>query len=872
MTINFNPFYTSSVYVDENDCGIGISFLGPHAFLCELELRAGQSHGPDDGTRRTIRYMQAMNKTLAANPDIFFAKSFRRDDLGTAAILLQWRDSIRRYGWTPFTDTESEKLRGLAEVESFFDAEGPADRWRAILETVKGGAVLSPNDVIRVTCAKEDLEPLYREVLDEIEKHGTGVEYAIDLDVEKAPETLCFPNDIEAHQWLACQDYGEHDVLAGADSSLLNDMLYAQGRPLPGSSEEGIGPVMRLFTLGLSLFANPVSAIDLLAYLQLHRSPLNALHLKCEGKNGMPYYRPLNCVLADILRTRGGMGEEWQKSIDNAVYDREGALLDSGKRHERLAFIGMWEHTDKSSGLVARDDVLKFVSLLGKWARGHFRAAGEEADPMEGQYHALESFCENMKILLESQGPDVNAAKVSMWAGHIMHPITLASEYPRLGSINSVSHLGDIHSVPDHIYWFGAEVRNSVSSPFSFLSRSDCADLAAHGVAIPEREAMLKASRNISMNTLARAREGVTIVTCTRIGSEQTTPNLILAELTQKFDLKANEQQFTPPSPETHPVIQDSGKAVEVEIRPCRLEDYGKIQSASSVEKLINHPYDYYITYILGLTGYGTEGIEDKVVMMGNIVHTYMHDLGMAQGHDLDRMITEHFTGFDARFEKVTRERGIIFLSDENAIEYRNFRTEMKESVRKLLKMMKDMRLTIVDQEYPFQVELDVIGPFKGFVDCLLKDSNGDYVIFDFKYGWQKYKRKVEEGRAIQLALYRKAIEKEKQARVSFCGYYSFIKQELYSDCTPAVPAEGFERIEPIHPGDTFSKVCNSFLYRKRQLASGILEEADGLALADIQYVRDMSTFNLLHLDDAEGEIKEYAYGGENHILKGDLK
>ena len=33
-----------------------------------------------------------------------------------------------------------------------------------------------------------------------------------------------------------------------------------------------------------------------------------------------------------------------------------------------------------------------------------------------------------------------------------------------------------------------------------------------------------------------------------------------------------------------------------------------------------------------------------------------------------------------------------------------------------------------------------------------------------------------------------------------------------------------------------------------------------------------MSTFNLLHLDDAEGEIKEYAYGGENHILKGDLK
>lgn len=871
MTIYFNPFYTSSAYVDESDCGLGVSFLGSLAFLCELELRAGLSHGADDGTRRTIRYMQAMSKALAANPQVFFAKSFGRDDLGTADIILRWRDSIRRYGWTPFMDTNSEKLRGLAEVESFFDTEGPADRWRTILKAVNDGPVLSTADMIKVTCAKEDIDPMYREVLDGIEAHGTSVEYAEDIEVEKAPRLLRFPNDTEAHQWLASQVYGEHDVLVGADNGLLNDLLYAQGMPLVGNSEASIGPVMRLFSLGLSLFSNPVSAIDLLAYLQLPKNPLSALHIRCENRNGETYYRPLNRALADILCSQGGMGEGWQKSIDEALYDYDGTLLDDDKRREKLAFIGMWELTDKRSGLVRRDDVMRFVALLGKWARGHFPKAGAEPNPMEGQYHALESFCENMKILLEGQGPEVNATRVSMWAGRIIHAITLAGEYARLGSINTVRSLGDIHSAPDHIYWLSTEVGNDSSYAFSFLSKADCADLAAHGVIIPGREAMLRAARNVSMNALAHAREDVTIVTCTRIGSEQASPNLIVAELSQKFGLRADEQRFEPSSYETHPVMQDSGKAVEVKIQPCKLEDYGKVQSASSIEKLINHPYDYYITYILGLTGYGTEGLQDRQVMKGNIVHTYMQDLGTAQGHDLDGMIADHSASFDTRFDKVTREKGIILLSEENAIEYRNFKTDMRDSIRKLLQMMKDMRLTIVDQEYLFQVDLDVIGPFKGFVDCLLKDNNGDYVIFDFKYGGQRYKSKVEEGRAIQLALYSKAIEKDKNARVSFSGYYSFREQELYSDCTPAFPAEGFERIAPIQPGDTFTKVCNSFLYRKQQLASGILEEADGLALADIQYLRDISALNLLHLDNGEDETKKYAYGDENHILKGDL-
>lgn len=117
MTIYFNPYYSTNAFVTEKDCGLGVAVMGPFPLLNELELRSGNSRGADDGTQRTIRYMQAMKKAKDANPGIFFAKSFDRDDLGTAQVVLRWRDAIRKYGWTPFSDTDSEKLRGLAQVE-----------------------------------------------------------------------------------------------------------------------------------------------------------------------------------------------------------------------------------------------------------------------------------------------------------------------------------------------------------------------------------------------------------------------------------------------------------------------------------------------------------------------------------------------------------------------------------------------------------------------------------------------------------------------------------------------------------------------------------------------------------------------------------
>lgn len=872
MTINFNPQYSSSAFVSSSDCGLGVTFMGPFALLCELELRSGNSRSTEDSTKRAIRYMQAMGKALDQDPAIFYAKSFQRDDLGTAELVLRWRDSIRRYGWTPFIHTESEKLRGLAEVENHFHVEGPADRWRFILDVASKQAILSPTDTINVTCAKEDLEPMLQELMDAIEAHGTSVIYNMGAEVSLAPQILSFKNDTEVHEWIARQNFGSDDVLVGANRGLLNDMLYALGKPLVGNTEEGIGPVMRIFTLGLSLFSNPVDIINLLAYLQLPKNPLNALHVKCKKKDGSEYMRSLARILADVLCRQGGIGYGWDKNIAEAIYDWEGNELEKDRLTELRSFIGMWENTDRKTGLVSREAVANYTALLGRWARGHFKKAGEPEDDLDGQYHALASFCETMKLILEGQNEMIAADKVSMWAGRIIRPITLAGEFARKGSINMVGSLGNIHSAPEHIIWVSAETRTDSGYEFSYLSQLDKGELAKHGIAIPEREHTLKADRNIAMNALSLCKSPVTIITCERCGAEQTTPNLIVAELTQKFGLKPDTDPFIAPPSESYPVKIDTGKKCELRIPPFNLDDYEKIQSASSIEKLINHPFDYYVANILGLTGYGSASISDEVTMRGNIAHGYMKDLGDKANCSIREMIAEHARSFDARFDKITRQKGILLLSEEKAIEYSDFKTDMRDSISNLLKLISDMKLSIVAQEYPFQVELEPFGQFKGFIDCLLRDENGDYVIFDFKYGWQRYYNKINEGRAVQLSLYRKAIQIFLKANVSFCGYYSFLSRELYSADTPVTPGEGFEPIQPIRSYDTFTQVCNSYLYRKKQFAEGILEEGDGLPLNDLQYFADMQNCDLLHLEYEGNGTKQYAYGNENMILKGDLR
>ena len=139
MKLIFSPYYDGNCYAGNpanGKCELGTKYVGPLGLLDELELRAGLTGRYSDNFQRTILYARAIKKAIEGNKNLFFAKSFEKDKIRTANVVLGWRDTLVKAGWNK-TITGSSRLNGLAAVEAFFTEKGEADRWRTLLELSK---------------------------------------------------------------------------------------------------------------------------------------------------------------------------------------------------------------------------------------------------------------------------------------------------------------------------------------------------------------------------------------------------------------------------------------------------------------------------------------------------------------------------------------------------------------------------------------------------------------------------------------------------------------------------------------------------------------------------------------------------------------
>ena len=124
--------------------------------------------------------------------------------------------------------TGSSRLDDLALAERWFGVKGEGDRWQQLLGQARKDALLEKDDSIEVTCGKEALEPLYRQLLEALEKQGCHVCYrpaAADEALHAEKDVLQFKNDIEMAEWLAQQALDEGDAVVCDDTSILNLVL-----------------------------------------------------------------------------------------------------------------------------------------------------------------------------------------------------------------------------------------------------------------------------------------------------------------------------------------------------------------------------------------------------------------------------------------------------------------------------------------------------------------------------------------------------------------------------------------------------------------------------------------------------------------------
>jgi len=897
MTLYFNPYYDSSVFLTSMDCGLGKEYVGKEGLLSELELRAGLTIKQEDNTERVICYMRAMQDAIAdarkTGGALFFEDSFSRDDFGTASLLLRWRDALVKVDWRGNAIGNSEKIEGLSKIEAHFNCPGTADRWRTIISEVAMRPILRPTDRIMVQCDRKDLEPLFEYLFEAINSHYSTpvVEFHPRVSSHMGlndmagyiSRILSFKNEYEAHEWIASQNLACEDVVAEADQAILSDMLYTLGKPLIGASDEGIGAVMRLLPLGISLFSNPVDITVLQAYLQSPRTPLNKLHLEVTDAAGAKHYISVTRKLFDHICKNGGFGSQWQELIDAAEFDYSGASLSKADIDFARSFINMWElGRHLPAGEASVKDVTDFITNMSTWAGNNIIPDSD----LKAQFMALQRYCSFMLHLLSGwSGATIPVDKLTKWATHVCEPINISSDYARLGSMNVVGSLGDIYSSPVRLIWYAATTDNTCPYEYDFLSRSEIRDLTAHYVLVPDKELMARLDKAYRKEGLIRSHD-ITIVTCERISGVETVQSALLAEFTSKpLSIPVTSGPVIAKTA-TGTVNTDTGKKAIHYFNPAILKGFArKRESYSSINTLIQSPLDYLLDYFKKYGQYGIDEVDDVPTTEGTMAHCYIETLGALCGNNPAAMMAKHKSDFDTLLDGIISEKGLILCLEENRLEEQSFRVGLRESIDVLLGIIIGNNLVIEGFEYEITAGIKPIGDIYAKIDCLLSDpSDGKAVIFDFKWNsGLTYQRKIEDNRELQLAVYRKVIEtggvhpdasgtivNVPGRDVKFIGYYAIPRKTLFTPDNSLAPNAAIVEVRQENSRDIFKMACDGYVYRWAQLRRGELEEAEGLSLEDLDYVQDLSLYDL-DADYDNNALKARAYGDKNITLKGGL-
>ena len=890
MKLIFNPYYDSKVYVKTQGCALGEKVVGPQGLLDELELRAGLTGRYLDNFQRAILYARAMKKAMESNSSLFFAKSFEKDKLGTAVNVLAWRDALVKTGWNK-TITGSRRLDDLVSVEAQFDEKGEADRWRILLDYAKTTSVLSDPDCIEVTCDKELLEPLYRQLFDSMASQGCSICYSplpIRENLKDITRAYLFKNDLALAEWLAQQPLGDNDLVVCDDTSILNLDLAMENKPQVGAESQAIGAIMQIFTLGLGLFNKPLDINNLLAYLQLPSTPLSSICVKRQHDDKTNYYISLRRVLFEQLIEDNGISEEWDKLIDEAVYDHDGNdIKESDKRTDALLFVNQWKRVRVNGDYCEVDkvEVKDYLKTMKKWAKSNLHDENKAK-----QFNAIVNNCETMQMILEDEPDTIKTPDLMLWASQICQPIELATVSARKGAINVTRSVTDIHAIPNSIYWICTTPEYHFQHDLGFLSPGEIDILKKNGLEVTDREALLKAKRDMMLSVLSNIHEHIILLECEVIGGAIPVEDPVATELRHTGNLKLQCK-----SPDTQNLEQK-----DTETKPTKLREYHinpsvfdlldkpkekgglkrKEESYSSLEELIQRPFDYVMDYILHLKEYGKAAMADMDTVKGNVAHAYVEKLTEDGQKTVTALRKKHLSQYDNLINNLAETQGSILLLEENDLEFKRFKSLLKKSIDVLLNIIEENNLSIVGAEQKYEAVIPVIGKMTAKIDFVLTDSDNNYVIMDFKWNEStRYQKKLEKNDALQLAVYKAVVEQflkdtGNNHTVSFTGYFVLPRHTLFTLYDTLKHHDSIEVVESENNNDLMTLATNSYTYRMEQLKAGLIEEGEGMALADLQYVKDTAKENLYPLRGKykEENLKADSYGSKNIVLKGGLE
>lgn len=826
LTPVISLFSSGPTLTERNDLAAGAALLGrPNwnatQLLSQLELRLGLPRVEMADVLRVQRWSARLNGP-AEHGDRFYAASYATDRLGTARTLLEWRDELVMAGWNGEAvpgggsrlDTLSELERGAGMSEI---APGFPDRLlRVVRELETEGARVF--DGIELLQDRELWTALWQRVFAQLEACGVSVRtasptlparlpegdlgrvQAVLLGQQNGPVELAGDGTFvwleaetawELGQACAALLHAEGSpsslVIRGGDAAALDAGLALRGLPSQGvSSRSAWRPALCVLSLALELAFEP-------------RNPARVFELVTLPEG--PFRGRVGYELAKALADAPGIGgRPWQGAKQR--------LRDAGVEQRVVDGIREWLEGDTYDPLRgAPTSALREISgrtrewLSTELTRAHAAVPDGRIDRHVAQ--RIELLCialVQVKAFQEALEQDDRAALRLTEVRQLLDetcgtPAALELVPESAGRIDHVAHPDGARAPRDVVLWWycaaGTEWR---ARPSPWRSR-EIAALAGWGVRLADLRARLAAEAESWFAPVLAARQRFILASPRSALGSELAPHPLMSELAARLPratlepvrVHARDWLNGDATRQGRLLERYAGAVVEVgpaPLPPARTEwvlDPARSPSlaslsASSVEALVSCPLKWVLRDGAGLNPGSNRAIPSGPLLNGKLGHRLIEEVQSAGALSEPERASECARTV---FERLVSEEAGVLLCSGNGSELTQLRAQLCSAVSCLSTLIAASELEVVGVEVDSRASCGG-RELRGRIDLLLRDQRGEEVVLDLKWGSSRYADLLQNGTALQLAVYtelRKQIQGS--GRQPRAGYFCLANAKL---------------------------------------------------------------------------------------------
>ncbi len=913
LKIHYSPYYTGRTFrglSDEKHVLLDEMVADDCSLLAFLQLNLGLHPEEPSPAERLVLYHRSLSHWLQAHPDNELHAPFEVGALDVARQCLEWRDELRLCGWTAKSTASSERLKALQGAEATFHAPGAAER----LEQTEQALRLSAPDscagiTLQLPFPVALLHPAMQRIVGAMEAHGASVltDAAPTADrgqengtksnlallaerfaggsrekmtLDQSDESFLiynFADDRQAARYMAAKAGDRQQTLwVNADSKTTDNWLRSLGKAAVGSKARADVPQMsQLLMQGIALLARPLNIHTLLDWLQPDLHPLNG------------WFRR---KLSDTIAAEGGWdNEKCRKVTDdylNGVFTtpdaadarlgeeermRKRAAEKKRRKELRSVFLPCADSGADAAGMVATAQVSRLVSALESWARTRaFLMSQTETDSVQAaQLRSLAQTARAMQLLLDDVDSDRLAlSQVAGWAGSLLHSEEYVQCRAEVGSPFTITHPGCMTAPSDETMWWNVDGDTSPALCCAFLMPSERRALEAE-LTFWDADKENALRQRAMLTPITHTRRQLTLARCETRGGEPAQKHPLMVRIENQV---SNWRDFV-----RRPDLRD--EAWEDMERTCNETGLGELHiqnaalvrwpshlSATTMDTLIQWPLDFVMEHIVRLQPTGPEALAPLRTTKGNVAHAVIARLFAPRGEDekptadvLRQRVAEEY---DEAFDQATGACGALLHLPENVLEAKLLKEQLAAALRNLVEIIDVNRLRVTGCERFVKGHLGVLDgapeadDVVGFIDMILEDTIGHRAVFDFKWTSSRsyYRKLLSHNESLQLQLYRRMLGTEGRGEVERVAYFLMPEARLYS--TEAFEGSHCVQLECDDCEPLLEKVRRSVLFRRLQIAAGVIENGDGKLLSTLAYAQG---------DDAAGRVPLKAYEEDTH-------